>query len=862
MKRKIIRENKCKEEVNVEIIEEKSKQTIKFINYKLYSNHVKYFTDDTLLLYLDFEYNKTNLDDFYVRYYIFDKLQEKNNTLETFCKQKQMLYILAQQKFRYFLETFLSKNRCFEKMICLESYPFRVEKLLEEYDINFFLKKRTNFLEEKNECLPKLIGQSTFYDFSTNTKNINNLNLLCLKPPINMLLTKEQNSDSETEYLDASEETNKIKTNIFKIKNEIKKADIKEYNKEMLFFIDKCIECKNNITEISLDINLCPITYNVNLGSRIYNLMKVDHESDFTIFEVLQSLCYLTDDLQTFMKSYKVLQINGIIIHPLTKVKELSPIDKYVIVTNISNIDLGIDSKINKNRNILGFKNLGNTCFMNASLQAIINCKEFSDYFYSCDLDRLGNHKIVSAAFSELIKMFDKNLEYLIPSKLKYVIGSKVDIYNEKDEQDSMEFVFDLLNLVHEELKLKKKSKFENIDSYKKWQIENQSIVTSLFFSKIKSSIVCAMCSNERFIFEPCLSLSVPVPLEKKYFSNIVIFYESYNRVPLKIFAEETLTIFELKILLCEEYNVTHKILCCQIMNNTIKVIDDFQQLKCLKSTLFCYEFIQENVEEYIWISIDRKYFFWTIPFDFLILGRIPKNCNKEDEKTYKQNIIDIVRYRLVPFIDQKNINMLYGSFNDIFYIKHKKIQSSSKSILNRSQCFLQISNANYISLFGPNFQPINNMIHLVSDKIDLINCLNLFLEKEYIFGDDKQFCKKCNQHTIHYKDTDLDLLPKYLIIQLKRFRFNGVDFEKIGTFVDFEMGVFYIKKCKYKIISIINHISPSGGYAFRSVGSNGHYTAYIRHQNDWFHCNDHIITKVSEVKKDDAYIFILEKAE
>ena len=92
-----MREKKCKEEVNVEIIEEKSKQTIKFINYKLYSNHVKYFTDDTLLLYLDFEYNKTNLDDFYVRYYIFDKLQEKNNTLETFCKQKQMLYILAQQ---------------------------------------------------------------------------------------------------------------------------------------------------------------------------------------------------------------------------------------------------------------------------------------------------------------------------------------------------------------------------------------------------------------------------------------------------------------------------------------------------------------------------------------------------------------------------------------------------------------------------------------------------------------------------------------------------------------------------------------------------------------------------------------------
>lgn len=278
--------------------------------------------------------------------------------------------------------------------------------------------------------------------------------------------------------------------------------------------------------------------------------------------------------------------------------------------------------------------------------------------------------------------------------------------------------------------------------------------------------------------------------------------------------------------------------------------------LKTSKETFFCYEYVEEKAKDYFWIKVNKKYFFWNTYLDFWILGYFDK------ENINKQSIVDLLRSRLIPFINKTSAGLLSSTIDHLIHVEYEKNSYNEIYPFNKTIIKCNISSSNYDFLFGYNFKPIKNMISLVSDKLDLKKCINFFLEKEYIFGDEKQLCENCKNYTIQYKDTKLERLPKYLIIQLKRFRLTGTGtkFEKIDTYVDFDLDEFYINNCKYKVISVINHITPSVSFAFRSIGSNGHYTSYVKFNDEWYFCDDQIVTKVTSISKNDAYILILEK--
>jgi ubiquitin C-terminal hydrolase len=873
-------ENRSKDEDDARMkkIKNKKMHKIRFKNYSYAVDLAKFSSDDSMLhCGLQARTQIKLRDDYRLRYEWNDYNMWPSVSIEAFLNKKELERKVMKQRIYNFEEKYgtgkMNTNDVFNDQIPLDE---GLDEILAKIGVfNWEEDEKMGDLSASPDINLDLKNKGRFmYENTINTQNENEVENVNREEEAVILkssnaspveVNAENNhtiikSDLEVEYLDFSDETNNIIDNISKIKKEIKRADFLEEENTMLFFIDKCIECKDNIADILLDIKLCPNTYNVNLGSRIYSVKKFYHNSDKTIFDALLSFCVLTDDLQSFMISYKVLRITGTIIHPLTKIKEVSPGDKYVIVTNITNLDLGIDSDIFKDRRILGLRNLGNSCYMNSSLQAIINCKEFSDYFYSCDDKKLAIKKKLSASFSELVKEFDTTDEYIAPIKFKRILGSKINIYNERSEQDAMEFITDLLDLIHEEIKIKRRSKNDTLDGYQKWQIENESIVTNLFFCKIVSSIVCSECQNSRSIYEPCLYLPVPVPLKKEYYNDIVLFYDSPQRIPLKIFAEMSFTILELKEYVKKEYNITNEIFCCQISSGTLFPVNDFSFLRSLRDTLFCYEYVQEKVQEYFWVKISKRYFLWSSYLDFFILGHADKDNMSQNGDINQEFIYELVKERLIPFIDQTKSGLFHETPSSIFSLSYDHKDNTATNIYNRSQIRLQISHNNFLKLFGFDFNPIKQMVHLISEKIDLRDCIENFLVREYIFGNDKQLCDGCNQYTIHYKDTDIVKLPKYLIIQLKRFRFTGIDFEKIDTFIEFSLDHFYIKENKYKVISVINHITPSRGYAFRSVGSNGHYTAYVRYKDNWFLCNDHVITKVNKLDKSDAYIFILER--
>jgi ubiquitin carboxyl-terminal hydrolase 4/11/15 len=80
-----------------------------------------------------------------------------------------------------------------------------------------------------------------------------------------------------------------------------------------------------------------------------------------------------------------------------------------------------------------------------------------------------------------------------------------------------------------------------------------------------------------------------------------------------------------------------------------------------------------------------------------------------------------------------------------------------------------------------------NKIIQKENYQKSLNDCLSLFLESEYLEGDDQKiYCKNCKDRKNFYKQYKLDRLPPVLIISLKRFKFAKLYKTKIDNLIDF----------------------------------------------------------------------------
>jgi len=146
-----------------------------------------------------------------------------------------------------------------------------------------------------------------------------------------------------------------------------------------------------------------------------------------------------------------------------------------------------------------------------------------------------------------------------------------------------------------------------------------------------------------------------------------------------------------------------------------------------------------------------------------------------------------------------------------------------------------------------------------------LADCFKHFTKKEILSTDDLWNCPKCKEMKRASKKIDLWLLPKVLIVQLKRFNYDRYYRDKIDIFVDcpltdLDLSQYVLNpteklKAKYDLIGVSNHMGGLGG---------GHYTAHAKNVYDdkWHTFDD---SSVSEVNEDNviskaAYILIYQQ--
>ena len=148
---------------------------------------------------------------------------------------------------------------------------------------------------------------------------------------------------------------------------------------------------------------------------------------------------------------------------------------------------------------------------------------------------------------------------------------------------------------------------------------------------------------------------------------------------------------------------------------------------------------------------------------------------------------------------------------------------------------------------------------------VSLHDCLSAFFSADELKGDNMYSCEKCNKLRNGIKFSKVLELPEILCVHLKRFRHELMFSSKIANYVSFpldglDMRPYLHKECvsrvtTYDLISVICHHGTAGG---------GHYTCYALNSivNKWFEFDDQGVTQVTPetVKNCEAYVLFYKK--
>ena len=230
-----------------------------------------------------------------------------------------------------------------------------------------------------------------------------------------------------------------------------------------------------------------------------------------------------------------------------------------------------------------------------------------------------------------------------------------------------------------------------------------------------------------------------------------------------------------------------------------------------------------------------------------------PKNLNTGLLKIIKQ-------YKKCQFcntsFDTKQYCPLYISFNKKDTVQ--KLFDNTKS----SDPIVLLARSNYFDKKKKVYDDFNfEENNLINKYKNIYDSFNIFGKSECLGENNLWFCPNCNQNTIIYKSIRIFKAPKYLIIQLKRFKkktenfLNFLESDKNDTFVSFPTKNLDLTNyiygpdkfnAVYNLYAVINH---------KSTEVSKHFTAYCRNNNQWIEFDDSKLYSVSNPITKDAYI-------
>ncbi|KAK6116890.1 hypothetical protein DH2020_049381 [Rehmannia glutinosa] len=169
-----------------------------------------------------------------------------------------------------------------------------------------------------------------------------------------------------------------------------------------------------------------------------------------------------------------------------------------------------------------GLNNLGNTCFMNSVLQALIHAPPLRDYFLS---DR-HNHESCRKGASSVDQLclpcdmdvifsnvFSGERTPYSPAKFLYSWWQHSENLASYEQQDAHEFFISMLDRIHEKLGKASPAIKENGDC--------QCIAHRVFSGLLRSDVTCTSCGFTSSTFDPCMDISLDLDTDGPFPKNL-----------------------------------------------------------------------------------------------------------------------------------------------------------------------------------------------------------------------------------------------------------------------------------------------------------------------------------------------------
>ena len=197
--------------------------------------------------------------------------------------------------------------------------------------------------------------------------------------------------------------------------------------------------------------------------------------------------------------------------------------------------------ELSKLPNLVGLQNIGATCYMNATLQALSNTKLLTDFFltkYKFDANAY-NKKMANEYYKVLINLWSdkkKNGDYP-PYDFKQAISEENPLFAGIQANDSKDLINFLLERFHQELNTAKKNNNEsnneivNINQMDEQQTlkvfiedyfkNNKSIISDCFYGILETRSKCSGCNITKYNFQIYSFLEFPLEQVNIYMSNL-----------------------------------------------------------------------------------------------------------------------------------------------------------------------------------------------------------------------------------------------------------------------------------------------------------------------------------------------------
>uniref|UniRef100_A0A667IIN5 Ubiquitin carboxyl-terminal hydrolase 32 n=1 Tax=Lynx canadensis TaxID=61383 RepID=A0A667IIN5_LYNCA len=538
---------------------------------------------------------------------------------------------------------------------------------------------------------------------------------------------------------------------------------------------------------------------------------------------------YLTllDDEDHRLEYLKIQDEQHLVIE--VRNKDMSWPEEMSFIANSSKIDR---HKVPTEKGATGLSNLGNTCFMNSSIQCVSNTQPLTQYFISgrhlYELNRtnpIGMKGHMAKCYGDLVQeLWSGTQKNVAPLKLRWTIAKYAPRFNGFQQQDSQELLAFLLDGLHEDLNRvheKPYVELKDSDGRPDWEVaaeawdnhlrRNRSIVVDLFHGQLRSQVRCKTCGHISVRFDPFNFLSLPLPMDSYMHLEITVIKLDGTtpvRYGLRLNMDEKYT--GLKKQLSDLCGLkSEQILLAEVHGSNIKNFpQDNQKVRLSVSGFLCaFE-----------IPIPGSPISASSPTqtDF---SSSPSTNGMEESKAclfspFFSCLYIQMRTELYFLSSQKNRPSLFGmplivpctvhtrkkDLYDAVWIQVSRLASPlpPQEASNHYPFTLRVVQKDGNSCaWCPWYRFCRGSLHLryqtsqervvdehesveqsrraQAEPINLDSCLRAFTSEEELGENEMYYCSKCKTHCLATKKLDLWRLPPILIIHLKRFQFvNG----------------------------------------------------------------------------------------